>query len=114
MGKEKKKHKPQPLGRGDTKHRGARLQVAGEQGEQQVERRVAGQPPGCGQQVNAEPAVHLGQAGIPAEENGEQADERWNGEQQEPGQAAGRNDDRREQGIGFHAAYSARSLLRRG
>ncbi len=55
-----------------------------------------------------------GQAWILAEENGEQADERWNGKQQEPGQAAGRNDDRREQGIGFHAAYSARSLLRRG
>ena len=88
--------------------------MAGEQGEQQVERRVAGQPTGCGQQVNVEPAIYLGQAEVLAEENGEQADERWNGEQQEPGQAAGRNDDRREQGIGFHAAYSARSLLRRG
>ena len=60
MGEEKKKHEPQPLDRGDNKHDGAGLQVAGEQGEQQVERRVAGQPPGCGQQVNAEPAVHRG------------------------------------------------------
>ena len=114
MGEEKEEHEPEPLDRGDNKHRGAGLQVAGEQGEQQVERRVAGQPPGCGQQVKTEPAVHWGQAEVPAEDQDEQADERRNGEQQEPGQAAGRNDDRREQGVGFHTAYSARSLLRRG